>query len=104
MTLVLLAHLRVEELAHRPNLLRRECGTHASHQRFGAGQTTRFDQRRHDADVFCGLFVTLLDSTHAVSDLETDVPKKSDELFERTTRRLIRGCGDEHEDVDVGGG
>ena len=65
---------------------------------------TRFDQRCHDADIFSGFFVALLDGAHAVADLETDVPKKGDELFECATTRLVSGRRDEHEDVDIGGG
>ena len=62
---------------------------------------TRFDQRRHDADIFAGFFVALLNGAYAVTDLETDVPKKGDELLERTASRFIRGCRNEYEDVDV---
>ena len=43
MTLVLFAYLRVEELAHRPDRRRRECGAHAGHQRFRSSEMTCFD-------------------------------------------------------------
>ncbi len=96
--------LGLEKILRRPQPVGRERAAHAGEQRLGSGQQARLEQRGGDADVGEALALAIVDRTHAVSDLEADVPEEGQEFFD--VRLPIGGIAlrQEHHDVDVRAG
>jgi len=57
-----------------------------------------------DGDVPFRLLQTLVHGSDAVADFQADVPEKADEGFQAVGQFLIRGTGQENEQIDVGSG
>jgi hypothetical protein len=93
--------LGLEEIQGRPEPIRRERAAHAGKEGFGTGEEARLEERGRDADVGQTLALTIVDGAHAVTDLETDVPEKGEELFD--IRLPVGGIAlrQQHHDVDI---
>ena len=87
--LLLLAHLGLEEVAHRPDAIGRERGAHRGEQLGRAGEAARLHQRRHHPDVGGALLGAFGDGAHAVADLEADVPQEGHQLLDAGALLLV---------------
>ena len=79
-TFFLLGALDVKE-GLRINLFL-ELGDQTAEQRVTSYHQTRFDKRRLHSQIAFRLLQTILNGSHAMADLETDVPKQADQLLD----------------------
>ena len=82
MTRRLLRDLGFEEVLGGPHALRRQCAPHRFEQGLGAGEQPRLDHRGRDADIGRAFTLAIIDSPHAVTDFEANVPHEGEKAFE----------------------
>jgi hypothetical protein len=73
-------------------------------QFFVAGQQAGLDQRRLHRQIAGRFCEAVLDRTHAVADLESDIPEEADELFEYAGERRIGRRLKKQQQINVGSG
>ena len=100
--LLLLQLLRLEERrgVQRALHLRRQLAVEAS----AAGQKARLEKRGAHRDVARRRLDAAFHGTYAVADLQTDVPEPADQSLQRLALGFGRVLGQQHEQIDVGGG
>ena len=97
-----LAFLR-EELPGGPDIVGGNCGLHRIVELRGPVQQPRLHQRGRDGQVGARLFAALRDRTHAVTNLEADVPERGNERGEPPLAGLGQSVRQQQQDVDVRG-
>jgi hypothetical protein len=95
------AGARFEEVLRGPEAVGRQRAAHAGEQRLRAREQARLEQGGRDADVGQALALAVVDGAHAVADLEANVPKEGQKLFD--VRLPIGGVAlrQQHHDVDI---
>jgi len=90
-----------EEILARPHVAGAGHLEHALAQVFGAGDGPAFHQVGDYRQVGAGLLGAFVDGTHALADLQTDVPEQGEEALDGLPVLFMLGGAEQDQQVDV---